>query len=488
MASSASLPALPRWVQAGLGGLLVLGLALLLALLATGSTVLTLAPLALLLGGVASVMLFAHPLANLFALITGFSLVANAGEEGFQIVEIAYGLYLALFFVHWFATRATDAEYRIFANGVDYAIGGLLLLFGASVPLGMLHGADLSLAISEMVALSLLGVYFPCKEACARYEKGPAVVIAAFLALAAYIIIRNAFGFREILISATMAWEIARGRVVTNETVLVRAALIALIALIYSDRLRRAGLWLLFLITAVASLILTQGRAYWIDYIVACGLLMVLVPTRQRVWLVALGILGAVGTVGALLIFFGDTFVLLAIGVAERFVSIGSAGTQDLSLINRFYETRAVIELIAKNPVVGYGLGVEYAVYDVIAHATISKAFAHNGYLMIWYKVGLLGLIPFLYAWGAGIAKGLRVYRHARTERMQRYGLIGGVLLASTLLSSLVSAPFTTFDTSLALGVWLGFTAGVHARASLGHSVSATSARAGASTQNPVRR
>jgi O-antigen ligase len=53
--------------------------------------------------------------------------------------------------------------------------------------------------------------------------------------------------------------------------------------------------------------------------------------------------------------------------------------------------------MITQNPILGWGYGTEFQKYDVLFRRTSSfTSYIHNGYLAIWFKNGIVGLIAIL--------------------------------------------------------------------------------------------
>jgi O-antigen ligase len=280
-----------------------------------------------------------------------------------------------------------------------------------------------------------------------------------------YVFVQIVLLLQSAFADAEQAWQIARGRVAMNEMLLL---IPALWTAAFAARAERLNHWLLFAaafaIFAVGVL-LTQWRAYYIDLALGLGLLMLALRGRERgrlVGFIALGLLG-VALVGVLL--FSDLVAPVALGLADRILSIGTATQTDISLLNRLLETAQVWELIKANPIVGYGLGVEFGFYDAISRSTWVKTYVHNGYLMLWYKFGVLGLVAILLVWFRSIGAALRTAREAARPAFERtVALFAGISLISILPSHAVSATFVTGDTVLMFAVLTGLAAGLEAR------------------------
>jgi len=454
-----------RWGRVALAGALVFMLALVLMLAWKAPMGLLTVPV-LLLAGVAVWWLVQRPLVHLCVVLGGFSVVAGFGE-GFQVREVLYGLYYLSFLAIWFITRLFVYRDPIFEDSADWAMAFFLCWVSVSFGLTLLFGGSVQGAISEWIAFSMLAFYFPVKEACKSYRRGTEAMIGVLLGLGVFVAVRNLISFQSLLQSAEMVWQIMHGRVITNEILLLVPALIALTGFLHVKKRSHRYVLLAGFLLFFTSLILTQSRAYWIDFGFGFVVLFVLVERWRKYRLLAWSTASFLGLIGITFVFFENLFYLLASGLIDRFLSIGSAASKDISLVNRFYEWNAVWTAIKKNPIVGYGMGVPYSVFDIVSGETITKPFSHNGFLMIWYKFGLIGLVALVFVWGRGLWVGIRTLWQQRVAgRWRLYGLMMVVSLAAMLPSANTSLPFYTSDTGLAFTIVVGVSMGLHWRKS----------------------
>ncbi len=409
--------------------------------------------------------LFTRPTLNLFVLLAGFAFIARF-EEGFQVIELVYAMYLAAYLGFWFINRQFREPDGLLTQPEDRLLAVFLIWMTGSFALTILFNGNLKGALSEWSALLMLALYFPIKEACAKDERAPTLILIVVLWLAAYAAFRNLAYMREALLSATQFWQVVRGRIPLNEILLLSGSLASLVMLVHSRDWRRVGLWLAATLVFAGSLVITQSRAYWIDFGFGVVLLALVVgrAERKRVAMYLFSSALALFVLG--LAFFGDFMWTLAIGLIDRFMSIFSAASSDISLINRFFESRAVWDRVLQNPIMGYGLGVQYRVFDIIDDFTFFRAYTHNGILSLWYKFGIVGLLSMLFFWFRSARAGLRAFQTQSLRTSYRlYGLIACLGLATYLPSVMTSNPFFLSDTLIIFGIMAGWAGGVWSRA-----------------------
>lgn len=405
--------------------------------------------------------LFQRPVLNLCTLILGFTLIAGF-EDGTQPTEVLYGLYYLAFLGHWFLTRIFLYREPIFESRESRVLALFIVLATASVGLTLLFGGDLRFYIGEWLSLSFLALYFPVREVVTRHKYGLHAVMAAVLILALWVFTRNVLNYQQILLDAAYAWQVTRGRAVTNTSILMVPLFVSLVFLLHTPKLRTA--WMSGSVFAVffAGLIISQSRGYWVAFAGACVVLLLLMPGRQRLRLFGIGAASVAGIVGLGYVLLGDVFILVATGMLDRVLSIGSAATTDISLINRFRETSVVMGKVMENPILGYGMGVPFSFWDLtflppFHHVT---TFLHNGYVALWYKFGIWGLGMVLYFWGSAIWQAVKAYRADGSLflRLSNLGVAG--ILISLVISAITSNPFYINDPMFMFGIATGAAAG----------------------------
>ena len=404
--------------------------------------------------------LFANPLANTAVVLFGFVALTDY-SEGLQVTEIIYGLYLFGFLAHWYFMRLFVYRQPFIRTVPDRAIFAFLLLCTAYLPIAFLFNGNVYGIFAEWRALVLLAFYFPVKETVREHRNGAAIVLTAIAFVGLFVAVRNLINYREMLLSATQLWQIARGRISTNDNLLMIASITGLVMLVFARRRHHQLVALAAFVMYFSGLILTQSRGYWLAFLVGAGIVWLVVDrrTKRRMFLLTAG--GGIALLVVGLVFLQDYVALVYTGLIERIVSLKSAASADISLVNRFRETAAVWHKIVRNPILGYGMGVSYEFFDITRGASETDAFVHNGYVSLWYKYGLLGLGLMLTAWLGSIVRGIRAFS-VRTgpPAVRLAGLIAASALSAFMLSCITSNPFFLNDTLFAFAILMGASSG----------------------------
>lgn len=467
---SSSLSLSPRalwnWGRLILIGGFVLGILLILYLAYNAPFLLFFIP-PVVVGGIGVWYLFKHPLLNLCAVLAGFVLVV-AHTEGINVLEVLYGLYFVVFIAHWFITRVLLYREHVFSGPEEKAL--LLFIIGITltIPLSILYHANMRWVISEWTALLMILFYFPIKEALIRYPKAPLYILLVLFWIGLFVSLRNIYMYQQGLSNAAYAWQIARGREVMNDNLLMVLSVIALVFSVLTRNWRRIvpliGVFLIILI----GLILTQSRGNWLAFLLGAFAMFVATSSTHRKRMIVLGALGLTGVVVIGLVFFGDYVQLVFVGLIDRFASLRTAATTDISLVNRFRETAAAWEHIVQNPILGRGMGVPYTFFDLAHMSTDRDSFIHNGYVSLWYRFGLWGLLLILFVWIRSIWRGLKVYRDQNASLMLRqFGLAATCSLIALTLTTVTSNPLFLKDGIIMFAILFGIAGGAYERSQL---------------------
>lgn len=402
--------------------------------------------------------------ASLYIVLLAFVTI-TAHETGLQAHEVAYGLLYLGFLAYWFVTRFAFYRDDVLRTATDWSLFLFLVVAAFSTVATLLFEGRMTNFMGEGLALSMIVFYYPVKEAVRDHRRALvhlALVVSFFGIFAA---VRNLFIFRRALSEAVYLWQVTTGRIALNEILLMVPALGALTLLIYARPIGRRLILLFAFLLFFTGLIITQSRAYWISFLLGVLLLFFAVDWRRRARILLLMLIGVSGflALGALL--FPGFLKLFFIGVVDRFASLATATQTDISLLNRFNETRAVWEHIKANPILGYGMGTPYQYYAFIYKATRDWSFIHNGYVALWFKYGLAGAGLLLFFWASSLRHAFLLFRRTDVGRAIRLAaLVTFVCLGAETLVANTSNPFIIEDGNLMFAILAGVVAGCRER------------------------
>lgn len=260
-----------------------------------------------------------------------------------------------------------------------------------------------------------------------------------------YVVFRTYFSYRTALVSAVKEWELNFARGAGNENYLLVGTIAILVVLVHAKKvLHQVGLVFLFVLS-IGAVVITLTRSLWVVTILSMGMIFIFLDSKEKKRFIQY--FSAATVIVTIL---GFIYIDLTLFVLElllnRFQSLGD-GTQDLSLLDRIYETQRVWERISQNPIAGWGFGTQFTKYDVIIRRTSTDtSYIHNGYLAIWFKMGIFGLIALL---SYCVTLFVYAYRTFRQSPDRTYRLVGLVVLAyipSAALMNITSPVLYTFE------------------------------------------
>jgi O-antigen ligase len=181
------------------------------------------------------------------------------------------------------------------------------------------------------------------------------------------------------------------------------------------------------------ALVLSFRRSFWIAAVLG-AIVVVVVATGQHGWRRLLPAVAAfVAAVTVVLFFAGPTGSAgVPQPVLDRAESINPTSVQaSKSDRYRLTEQRNVLAEISSHPVTGLGLGVSWeARYPLSASFQGSRGYSHNILYNYWLKMGILGVLAYVWLMLAVLWAAWKVWR-SRAEALVRaasLALFGGVL------------------------------------------------------------
>lgn len=366
-----------------------------------------------------------------------------------SISELVFGIVSYGYLVAYLVDRVAVRNGLLVTAAGDRPLALFFLLAPASIVPAMLFGNDLGLWARELLVLAGLLLYFPLREAFGT-RGGRTVVLMTFALLAAVMAVRNIVEYGARLDAIRYAWELVSGRQTAGEPLFMAMVVWSGASLGVASRVRSKAVSLTAFVLFSLSLAATFSRGYWVGTLLALFIVVVLLRKQERMRMMAILSLVVVGGVSVAWLILGDRFGAVAAILMSRLFSAGFA-LEDVSFLTRLEESRAVLAHIAGNPVMGYGLGAEFAYYNPLRGFTYTNAYVHNAYLWLWYKLGAAGLLVFLALYLAKLKAGLFMIRHLEEHRA--LGVTAVALLAGMMVISLTSPQFYARDSVLIIAL-----------------------------------
>ena len=162
----------------------------------------------------------------------------------------------------------------------------------------------------------------------------------------------------------------------------------------------------------------------------------------------ALAVLGIAGSGAGLLQYFSAYLNRLAQIFSDRLFT-----TQD-SLAVRWLENQYAWWQIIQNPILGIGFRTAYR--PSFYRTDMLTYYIHNGYLWIWLKTGLLGLIPFLWLSLRFLGRGFNQWRDIPDNFLKAVTLGFSLAYLAAMISNLVISSLASNTAAIIFGAMLG--------------------------------
>jgi hypothetical protein len=321
--------------------------------------------------------------------------------------------------------------------------GGLATGYFAGAPVDDL--ARSAIRFTYMLLLPLVVVNLLRDDASLRAFLGGAAGLAAFKAVTGLLAIAAGVGLS------------VEGGTITYYEPLANWLLLLLLLTVLVARVRDVQLpgWVLWTVPlALAALLLSYRRSFWIAGAFALVLVLVLGSRRRSRTVLAIGAVGALLALALTLVVGPES------PIATRARSIQpSELTASRADRYRVDEQRNVISELRDHPITGLGVSVPWSAREPLAEEH-DRNYIHVVLLWYWLKLGILGVITYLWLMATAVWTAFMVWRQHPDGLIRAAGLaaVGGLvaLVIVELTASFVGIePRITAAFGALLG-WIG--------------------------------
>ncbi len=223
---------------------------------------------------------------------------------------------------------------------------------------------------------------------------------------------------------------------------------------------KQTVLWWAVLILLGLSLLVSLGRNVVVSLLFALSILILLLHASQRTHflsnLLALTLVAV--AIFSLIQIVAPTASVLDYPKAlfERFTYLTTKDplSPEETLLWRVNETRYALEHLLRHPVLGIGLETEYR--PPFFKGDTLRGFIHNGYLWLWLKTGLGGLLAFLWFFSAFLTRRLLYWKTIRDDFLRPVSLGFTLVIVAMLLSNFIAPLLVSTFSLVFFGVGMG--------------------------------
>ncbi len=362
-----------------------------------------------------------------------------------SVFEVFTGLLLIYIIVNWiYQTKFADNKI-LFKTKTEFWLMFFLSTCFFSVIPAVIYSSSLLKWTRELIPFLTLFLFFPL-QAYSKPKHIQFLLIPLFI-ISFVVSIQNIYLYKTAMSDIKFAWEVLSSRETANEPLLFVSVILSVGFFNYFNKKSLKILSIASILLFGISLFLTFTRGYWIATILALSVIYILSNKNiKKKLLLQFAIIGFIA-VFSLQFFFSNIGEILVETIVSRFTSVGTALT-DVSFQNRIVESKAVLELVKNNPIMGYGLGKTY-IFNPIIPREMPTWYVHNAYLFLWFKLGFLGLASFLIFYFTILIHGFHLSIKNKTNNFTIIINSMNACLISMLLVSITSPQFIQKDSML---------------------------------------
>lgn len=338
-------------------------------------------------------------------------------------------------------------------QGLDYPIIFLLFIAGFSTFLGFVYNNPLRLILLELKVFLFFSLYFVSRS----YVKSVkdvrkmlyTIIIAAVIVSFEYI-----YFFINNIVSG-----IGVVRFVTRQANMFLVAITFSVALFpWLSKPKKILMGILLIPLTFATLI-SQTRGLWITLIIS---LLVVVgyalknPSMARKKVIALIALALFTLVGISLFFFQKTGGDRATAVIGQRAATLKAVDEDVAVLHRVVANMALFQKIKAKPILGEGLGSSFRYW--ILGDLYQFNWTDSTYTVIWWKLGLGGLMVYLWLLVRTFKRNVYIYKNTTDEFSRLYSIAMISLFSALVVWGLTSAVLVKYRFNLIWAILIGIT------------------------------
>lgn len=206
------------------------------------------------------------------------------------------------------------------------------------------------------------------------------------------------------------------------------AALVGIVTLV---RGRRDPLAIATIFVTLPSLYLSQRRSFWIAAVLGVILLAIYLAESHRDVLTIASASAVALALLAVLVVGGGDFTFINTSAGSEYGTLHGAIGDDY----RNAERTNVFYNIEQAPLTGLGFGVPWTQVDPLpGYFPDNRQYTHIGYLWVWLKMGILGLLAYLAFLSIGLRYAIRIYRHHARSDMRDFAAVLAIGLVADIV------------------------------------------------------
>lgn len=419
-------------------------------------------PLLLLMGLAFPLPVFGISLLLMLGIVPEFIMAAlPLGGASLRPPEL---ILIFLFFVVFVKTKAGGVELIESLRPIGFLM--VLLVVGLSV--GFLKGTVLAhntLALADArqfvgwLALPI-SIWFTHTRPAALQKLIIGIALLSSILMISQLAfgVQLIFGFRGAENLSEEFSDVTRSAIGGGLFFLIYAAYVLFLMACNNERFRWLSLFACIIV--IGGVVASFNRAIWAGFVIGALLLLFLKPRTKFSFGAPLVILLLMVSLGISALFIAKPRI--ADALISRISSVQEEGRRGSSLGFRFDENEQALEAIRAHPFMGVGMGGEYKQsfrqLGADGGFSIENSYIHNGYLSLWLKLGVAGILFPLVLGASIVARYRNIFSNKRLrdeDQIKIQVAAATATIAVMYISALTSPDWTTLGQCAALGIFL---------------------------------
>jgi O-antigen ligase len=360
-------------------------------------------------------------------------------SESISIVEVVFAFYIFVPLGVWFIKKIFIRKEILFKGTGDYLFLIFYIICLFSIIITKINDFETLPWFKETTVFSGYLLYFPLRDYFKKTDDGLKKVLISFGILSFITALYNLYKYRSKVALATQFFQVWANRVGATEQIFMFCILI-IISIIFLVKSKKTQLLLLSSLGLFfISLVLSFTRSYLGFTFLGIFFIWFFFKKKEKIKLTYWTLIFSVVSIGAMLLLFDNMAKFIFQAVVGRFFEMKG---RDISIIQRFIETKAIIANIFQSPIIGWGLGAKFRRYDLFYETHILSDYAHNAFLYLWYKLGIIGLGSFLTVYFEKLYSVYKNFRKEPNQMIKNILLVFIFILISFLFISITSPQF----------------------------------------------
>ncbi len=329
--------------------------------------------------------------------VTAFTIVFfRASAEGVSALDVISGfIYQGTLFT-WLFWQIGVKHTKIARNIADWCIIFFFVFLSFNSIIAVMNGVLFLNWFREYSMMALILYYFPIRHYFSDRKD-----LTGLLILFGFVLLITDFQqfydyYHKAMMNIVYAYQLKSAPNI-NQVLFTSSTITCILFALYQKKFINQLLILILASLTAFALVSTFSRTFWIILLIELVVIFFYVPLTKKLRLSIYSvILIASFSIFVFYVFKGGYDI--AIKVVENRLKSSELGLKDISVESRLQEYQSVLKKIEQFPLGGNGMTKQFSFLNPIKNETTITDIQHNGYLFLFYRMGIPLSIFYLFA------------------------------------------------------------------------------------------